>query len=304
MPCYRPLKAYRSSELTAKGKSKIVFKQSYPNKIIERIALPCGRCIGCKLDRSLQWAIRCTEEAQLHHQNSFITLTYSEKHLPHDGSLIPSHFVNFMKKLRKKYEPQSIRYYMCGEYGEKFTRPHYHACLFGIDFQDKEIFKIEEGICLYTSIILEQIWGRGHCTIGEVTFETAAYTARYIAKKITGKQADDHYTTTHPITGDIIRLHSEYNTMSRRPGIAKDWYDKYTTDIYPSDFLIYKGKTIKTPRYFDNLYEADDNDIETIKENRKIRAKIFAKDNTPERLAVREKIKLLNYKQLTRSMVC
>ena len=89
--------------------------------------------------------------------------------------------------------------------------------------------------------------------------------------------------------------------MSRRPGIAKDWFDIYTNDIYPSDYLIYKAKQIKVPRYFDNLYEAKGNDIEKIKEKRKIRAKKFAKDNTPERLAVREKIKQLNYKQLTRS---
>ena len=98
---------------------------------------------------------------------------------------------------------------------------------------------------LYTSVILEKIWGRGFCTIGEVNFETAGYTARYIAKKINGDKADEHYTTSHPITGDIIRLQSEYNTMSRKPGIGKDWYQKYTSDIYPSDFLIYKGKTIK-----------------------------------------------------------
>ena len=119
---------------------------------------------------------------------------------------------------------------MCGEYGEKFTRPHYHACLFGLDFPDKELIKEEEGILLFSSVILEKIWGKGICSVGEMTFETAAYCARYIAKKVTGDQAEDHYTTTNPLTGDIIRLQEEYNTMSRRPGIAKDWYDKYTSE--------------------------------------------------------------------------
>lgn len=301
MPCYHPLKAYQVSELTANNKNKIVFAKSAPHNTIEKLQLPCGQCIGCKLDRSLSWAIRCTEEAQLHTQNSFITLTYNSKHLPHDGSLTPSHFVNFIKKLRHNIKPRQIRYYMCGEYGAKFTRPHYHACLFGLDFPDKEIHEENEGILLYTSVILEEIWGRGFCTIGELNFETAAYTARYIAKKQNGDKAEEHYTTTHPLTGDIIRLQSEYNTMSRKPGIGKDWYDKYTSDIYPSDFLIYKGKTIRTPRYYDNLHEENGNDITEIKLKRKNRAIKFSSDNTPERLAIREKVKLLNYKQLTRS---
>lgn len=301
MTCYHPLKAYQTSALTSNGKNTIVFAKYAPSNTVEKIQLPCGRCIGCKLDLSISWAIRCSEEAQLHHQNCFITLTYSEKHHPWDGSLIPSHFVKFMKRLRKYSNPNKVRYYMCGEYGENFSRPHFHACIFGIDFPDKELFRSNEGLLLFTSEILESIWGNGFCVVSEFTFETAAYAARYITKKITGDCAADHYQTTHPITGDVIDLQAEYNTMSRKPGIAKDWYEKYQTDVFPSDFLIYKNRTIKTPRYFDNLYEASGNDIEIIKQKRKERAKQFAKDNTPARLIVREKIKHLKYKQLTRN---
>ena len=173
-----------------------------------------------------------------------------------------------------------------------------------VGYYIRKLEQDNEGILLFSSKILEEIWGRGICRTGELTFESAAYCARYIAKKITGDRAADHYTTTHPITGDIINLHAEYNTMSRKPGIAKDWYEKYKTDVFPSDFLIYRNKTIKIPRYFDNLYEGEeynDLNIDEIKDKRKTRAEKFAKDNTPERLAVREKIKLLNYKQLTRS---
>ncbi len=300
MPCFHPIEAWRTSELTSNGKNKIAFRKSITHANITALKLPCGRCIGCKLDRSLSWAIRCVEEAQLHEQNSFITLTYSDEHLPHDGSLIKSHFQDFMKRLRKYISPSKVRYYMCGEYGENFTRPHFHACLFGITFPDLELFKEEEGILLFSSEILETIWGKGFVTIGEMTFETAAYTARYIAKKITGDQADEHYTTSCPITGALIHLEPEYNTMSRKPGLARDWYEKYQSDVYPSDFLIHQGKTVKVPRYFDNLYEAEGNDLEQLKRERKIRAKRFAKDNTPERLATREKIKLLNYRKLLR----
>ncbi len=205
-----------------------------------------------------------------------------------------------MKRLRNASPTKTIRYYMCGEYGENFSRPHYHACLFGHDFPDKEVFKEVEGIITYTSAILESIWTHGFCTIGELNFDTAAYTARYIAKKITGEPAADHYTTSHPATGELIHLEPEFNQMSLRPGIAKDWYDQYKTDIYPSDFLIHCGKTIKVPRYYDKLYELEGNDIEELKRKRKLRAR-GNPDNTPARLVVREKVKQLKYKTLSRN---
>ena len=154
MPCFKPLKAWRTLENTSNNKKAIAF--SKPGGYSHPIQLPCGQCIGCRLDRSLSWAIRCTHESQLHAQNSFITLTYSEDHLPWDGSLVKSHMQDFFKRLRHYCKPQKIRYYMCGEYGENLSRPHYHACLFGKDFPDKEIFKECEGILTYTSQILEE----------------------------------------------------------------------------------------------------------------------------------------------------
>ncbi len=300
MPCFKPLAAWLSSEPSLSGKNQISFKESFDHQYLP-IKLPCGRCIGCKLDRSLSWAIRCVEEAQLKDQNCFITLTYSDQRLPWDGSLVKLHFQKFIKSLRKRYKI-TIRYYMCGEYGAKLSRPHYHACLFGIDFPDKEIWKETEGILTYTSQTLEELWGRGFCTLGELNFETAAYTARYIAKKITGEKAESHYTVTDPTTGEIIHLEPEYNNMSLKPGIAKTWYEQYQGDVYPSDFLIHCGKTVKIPRYFDKLLEQENpHELEIIKQERKKRAKRFASDNTPERLAVREKIKHIKYKQLLRS---
>ncbi len=300
MPCYKPIDAWRSSELTSKGKNRIVFKQSGRHQEIP-IQVPCGRCIGCRLERSMSWAIRCVEEAQLHEVNSFITLTYSPEHLPPDESLVKLHYQDFMRRLRWQIKPQKVRYYMCGEYGDKLTRPHYHACLFGLDFPDKEIYKMVGGTPLFTSVILEKIWGMGFVTIGEMTFESAAYCARYIAKKITGTKAEEHYTVTDPTTGEIKHLEPEYNCMSRKPGLAADWYERYKGDVFPSDFLIHKNKAVKVPRYFDNLHEAEGGDIAKIKKDRKIRAKRFKKDNTPERLAVREKVKTLNYQKLIRS---
>jgi len=299
MPCFKPLTAWRSTENTSKGKKKIYFQKS--PQTTTRLTLPCGQCIGCRLDRSLVWATRCVHEAALHDQNSFITLTYAPEHLPTDGSLIKWHFQDFMKRLRKSRYPQTIRYFMCAEYGEKFSRPHYHACLFGVDFPDKDPIKESEGIILYNSPALDEIWGLGYTSIGDVTFETAAYTARYITKKITGDQAHNHYQTTCAHTGNLITLEPEYTSMSLKPGIGADWLEKYKTDVYPSDYIIHRGKKIKVPRYYDKIMELEGTDIEAIKKLRKKKAAKFKDDNTPERLAVREQVKTIKFNQLSRS---
>ncbi|MEO5355656.1 MAG: hypothetical protein H7835_21005, partial [Magnetococcus sp. XQGC-1] len=93
-----------------------------------------GQCVGCRLERSRQWAIRVMHEASQHEHNCFITLTYNDDNLPANGSLNYRHFQNFMKRLRKYYVEFTVRFYMCGEYGENFARPHYHACIFAIMF--------------------------------------------------------------------------------------------------------------------------------------------------------------------------
>nr|UXQ88143.1 MAG: replication initiation protein [Microvirus sp.] len=299
MPCYTPLSAWRTTENTANGKKAIVFKKSANSTT--PLTLPCGQCIGCRTDRAQSWAIRCTQEGQLHQQNSFITLTYNSENLPTDGSLIGFHFTDFMKRLRSHYYPQTIRYFMCAEYGENFDRPHFHACLFGLDFLDKEPIKESEGLILYNSPQLDSIWGKGYTSIGALTFETAAYTARYITKKITGKGAPDHYTTTCEHTGALIHLTPEFARMSLRPAVGKQWLQHYLTDLYPSDFAIHKGKQIKIPRYYDKIMELNGYDIETIKRKRKLKARKHLKDNTPERLAVREKCHTLKSTQLTRN---
>lgn len=146
------------------------------------------------------------------------------------------------------------------------------------------------------------MWGKGHATLGELNFDTAAYTARYCTKKINGKSAEAHYTTTCPTTGNIILLQKEYASMSLKPGIAGAWLEKYQTDAYPSDYLIHKAKKITIPRYFDNIYErTPGNNLEEIKLNRKQNARKWLKENTPERLKTREQHKQLTYNQLTRN---
>jgi len=272
--------------------------------------LPCGQCIGCRLERSRQWAVRCMHEAQMHEENCFITLTYSEDQLPQDRSLHKQHFQKFMKRLRKAIAPKKVRYYMCGEYGDNTKRPHYHACLFGYDPRDKELYRTTDGINLYSSAGLEQIWGKGFVTIGSVTFESAAYVARYVTKKITGRKADaldeiglKHYEWLCPITGEVTELQPEYTAMSLKPGIGKTWLDKYDSDVYNHDHVIVNGKKCRPPRYYDKVLESYDSEkLEELKIHRQEKAVLHEKNNTLDRLMVREKVQNQRFKQLKRSL--
>lgn len=302
MPCYSPLVGYRSKELTANNKRKIVFNLKYAIDDTE-LTIPCGNCIGCRLERSRQWALRCVHEASLHEQNCFITLTYNSEHLPKSNSLDKTHFQKFMKRLRKKYTGQSIRFYQCGEYGDRNGRPHYHACLFGHDFSDKTLHQTtKNGDKLYTSQILDKIWKKGFCTIGELNFKTAAYCARYIMKKINGDQADAHYRYVNEKTGEEFQIIPEYTTMSRRPGIASNWYKNFKSDVFPSDEVIINGIPMQPPKYYDTLLEQENPFLyDDIKHDRLINAEKYLEDNTPERLHVKHTVKKAQVNLLSRT---
>ena len=175
MPCFHPLKCYRSKSLTVNNKRSIVFNIKDSNG--DTLEIPCGQCIGCRLERSRQWAVRISTEASLYEKNCFITLTFSPEHLEkrsNKWSLDVSDFQKFMKRLRKAVSPKKIRFFSCGEYGEKNMRPHYHACIFGYDFPDKILYTIRDECRLYRSPLLEKIWNLGFATVGDVTFESAA----------------------------------------------------------------------------------------------------------------------------------
>jgi hypothetical protein len=252
MPCYHPLSAYQCAD------GSIVFYESKRHDTVKSLSLPCGQCIGCRLERSRQWAIRCMHEAQMHDQNCFITLTYDDAHLPSDRSLHYRDFQLFIKRLRKRYPGRRIRYYMAGEYGENFGRPHWHACIFGLDFDDKKLWKrTSSNSLLYRSKELELLWPFGYSSIGDVTFESAAYVARYIMKKVTGKNAAEHYKEIDPDTGEITNRKPEFTKMSLKPGIGYEWYKQYTTDVYPHDYVVVRGKKVKPPKFYDKKYKID-----------------------------------------------
>lgn len=296
MTCYHPLLAYRED-------GKVVFNKPFP--LAKGFNLPCGQCIGCRLKYSQEWAVRIMHEKQMHEESCFITLTMNDEYLStreNPQSLDKTEFQKFMKRLRKRYGNE-IRYFHCGEYGEKNNRPHYHAIIFGLDFEDKELFKVRDEIKLYTSESLAKLWPFGFVTLGEVTYESAAYVARYVTKKITGKEAEDHYIRWDPLTGEGIPIEPEYATMSRKPGIGKTWFDKYKSDVYPNDYVVIKGEyKIRPPRFYDSKLEEEE--LEKLKEKRKAELPevIDQYDENMDRLWVKEAVKENRLKILIRDL--
>lgn len=301
MPCYKPLKGWKSKDVSRNGKHVLTFNRAraYVDLPME---VPCGQCIGCRLERSRQWAVRCVHEAQLHESNCFLTLTYDDAHLPYGGTLIKKHFQDFMKRLRKRVG--QVRFFHCGEYGDISRRPHYHALIFGFDFPDKVLYSRNgQGHNIYESPLLSELWGLGRCTIGALTFESAAYTARYVMKKVTGQLAEDHYEVVVPSTGEVVQLLPEYITMSLKPGIGSGWYDRFSRDVFPDDFVVVRGIPQGAPRFYLRRLEKDDVVAFKRVKRKRIERAFEVRDNcTDERLAVREKVRTAQISSLKRDL--
>uniref|UniRef100_A0AAU8B4R3 Replication initiator protein n=1 Tax=Dulem virus 156 TaxID=3145633 RepID=A0AAU8B4R3_9VIRU len=290
MSCYHPQNAIVLGVDPSTGKKRLKFLGSdvvasfrYPGK--EVIQVPCGQCVGCRIDRSRQWANRCMLELQYHDSAYFITLTYDDFHVPksyysdpetgeaHTSfTLCKRDFQLWMKRLRKKFSEDSIRFFACGEYGGQTHRPHYHAIVFGLHLSDLVKYKtVKEGDGYYTyynSDSLQETWPNGFVVVGAVTWESCAYVARYVTKKLTGESSEFYKK---------FNLVPEFSDMSRRPGIARQYYDEHGKDIYDHEYINIStpkgGKKFKPPRYFDRLFDEDaPGFLDELKERRKQRA--------------------------------
>lgn len=283
MSCYHPLKAFRTP-------SGVVFQELSRHDIIGDIELPCGQCIGCRMRRATDWALRCMHEAASHKENCFITLTYARDNLPADSSLDHRDFQLFLKRVRKHFAPIAVRFYMCGEYGPLNRRPHYHACLFGLEFrEDRKLSgRSASGVKFFNSPLLERLWGYGRVSVQDLTVETAGYCARYIMKKVLGEAAKTAYETIDD-DGVIVKRKPEYAAMSLKPGIGAAWFEKYCKDVYPHDFVISGGRKQRPPKYYDRLLKRSGSlQLDDIEFARQIAAGQCSADNTPERRLVRE----------------
>lgn len=288
----------------------IVFEKTRSTTRIS-FKLPCGRCIGCRMEKARQWGIRCVHEAKLWPSSYFVTLTYADEFLPPGGSLSLRDVQLFMKRLRKwrkstKSDP--LRFFLGGEYGDENKRPHYHALLFNVRFPDlKFLAKNARGEDLFTSGVLSSLWSvdgqpMGHVSLGAVTFDSAVYCAKYALKKVTGDLADSHYEVFDS-DGVVHQRRPEFAVMSRRPGIGHGYYEKYGQEVRDHDSIVINGREVRPPRFYDSrtLDVAGHDDAAVLcmcvmcrnKAARKRAAVRNKADNTPDRLAVKERLALI-----------
>lgn len=312
MPCYRPVTAFRfhgdNPEFRhPSGKLRLFFGLKgydalarYPS-MHEVVELPCGTCVGCKLRRVSDWALRCVHEASLHDRTSFLTLTYRTSRLPPNRSVLKRDHQIFFKRLRQQLRREykvthKVRYFLCGEYGARKGRPHYHAVLFGWDFPDRELVPNPKGgdNPLYTSPFLERVWQNGDVRIGEVTPASAAYVARYTLKKFRAEEGDREYLQTG--------RKAPYVVCSK--GLGRGWFKAFRSDVFPRDSVLDpESRTPRpVPRFYDKLLaEVDAAAATVVKEKRAVKsAKGNLADRTPERLRVREQVTAIKVGALVR----
>lgn len=245
--------------------------------------------------------------------------------MPADWSLHRSHFVDFMKRLRRAFPGEKIRYFMAGEYGSickhgvnlklvkcplcNVGRPHFHAILFNAGFPDLEPYGSRNGDTRFTSPFLERVWKYGFVDVGECNFDSAAYVARYVLKKVTGERAKDHYIQID-LDGCATWVEPEYCTMSRgrkKPGgIGARWFKRYKDDVFPSDEVPVPGKGVfkKVPRYYEEIFK--DEDPMSMEEIKRVRLEWMIAHATEEysyeRLQDKYKVKIAQANLLTRSL--
>ncbi len=297
MPCYHPLKAWNTGRVrpdTGKPIYEITsYQQEFPSfwkggfSVPEFIEIPCGQCIGCRIEYSRQWANRCLLEMMYHRSAYFVTLTYDDQHVPRsyygspeDGTALPSLTLNlrdcqlFFKRLRKSVSPQLIRFFGCAEYGPSTFRPHYHFIIFGLELPDLEPHNVvgysKSRKQVYRSKLVERAWSfpprddrgesysdqppslAGIVTVQDVSWATCAYTARYVTKKLTGPYGQFYKD---------FNIVPPFSLMSRRPGIGRQYYDDHKEDLYDYEFINVPteqgGKKFRPPKYYHKLFDVD-----------------------------------------------
>lgn len=297
MPCYHPLVAYDISpkDRCQGEKRKICFN---PHPTLRQqlhddgreLLIPCGQCIGCRLEYSRQWANRCMLELPYHDQAWFLTLTYDDAHVPktfsHDPdtgeALAPVMTLRardlqlFLKLLRRHFPNDRIRFFAAGEYGTESLRPHYHAIVFGLHLDDIVVYKNSQlGYTYFNSEKLSRCWidgqdgtQRGYVVAGNVSWDTCAYVARYMLKKQKGATKDVY---------DALGIEPEFSRMSRKPGIGYQYYQDHP-EIWQYDKINVctpsGGRSFPHPTYLRKLYEIDDpvsaDEFNSVRKNRAI----------------------------------
>ena len=288
MSCYHPLIGIWKGDYTDSGKKKYEIHGNLDPtdcpSVYDKIVIPCGHCIGCRLDYSRSWADRMMLELETAGCGIFVTLTYDNVHIhwssfdengdPEWNTLDKRDFQLFMKRLRREFDGsgdlpfKKIRFYAAGEYGSNTHRSHMHCILFGLnvsDFPDiKPHGKNELGQLFYSSERFARIWSNGFCLISDVSWKTCAYVARYVTKKLNGDAAMDYA---------VRNCIPEFALMSRKPGLGREYLDKHPECLdYEKINLSTSegGLEIRLPKYYLKQLKLTDPDrYDKIMEQRK-----------------------------------
>lgn len=252
--------------------------------------VPCGQCGECRLSRARSWATRCVHESMQWKESCFITLTY--KNTPPGNSLCPEDTRNFIRRFRQAIKTP-FKYFLVGEYGDNFDRPHYHALIFGYDFglsRHKRMdsfsspFAAQKEQKLSSSLTalhdsdalncpeLSRLWGHGFTSVGELTFDSAAYCAQYAMKKINGPAAEKHYQGRHP----------EFMRTSQN-AIGKQYALRFANEIILNNSVISNGASQPVPNYYLKQYEKHNYDLSRLKQQREE----FSQTHTIEKSYIR-----------------
>lgn len=242
-------------------------------------------------------------ELREHGSGCFVTLTYSDEHLPPLGSLRYADIQTFHKRLRKVFGP--FRFYVAGEYGERTQRAHWHACYFGLDFERGEPRgRSEAGEVCYDSPELAALWRLGFVTVGELTRQSAGYVARYVTKKLSGDVAREAYAVVDDdgcILGERVPPMAR---MSTCPGIGAKFVERFSDDLLVhGSVVLHGGVEVPLPEYYQRKLLKGEATRDRADELKAARAAFDARraaNSTPERLAVREEVFRAKVRRLKR----
>ena len=197
----------------------------------QTILVPCGHCIACRIARSREWAVRLLQESEFWDDFCFVTLTYDDDHLV-SPSLVPRDLTLFFKKLRRDLGDRKIKYFACGEYGDRFGRPHFHAIIFGLGTLDRKL--------------IQENWNKGYVKVGTLTYQSCRYVAGYVQKKLYGK-ASKYYEDNG--------LLPPFSRCSK--GIGEEYVDKYWNKLYSMGRVTVNGVPMALPRYYTKKLDFD-----------------------------------------------
>jgi len=258
-----------------------------------RRSVPCGGCLGCRASAQQGWRTRIVHESKLHASSMFVTFTYADEHLPVSRSLSKVEAQLVLKRLRWEY-PERLRFFLCGEYGAKFRRPHYHAVIFNLALDDMRPWrKSTAGGLYYRSAFLEKVWPYGHVECAPLTPDLAGYVAGYCVKKLNGEMRAASLRRVDDVTGEVWDVAPEFITMSKKPGLGHGWYERFSGDAFPSDFVIVDGERVPVPRYYKLKLDKAGASAGVLVDHKRLRQAAAPErvwNNTADRLAVRREV--------------